>query len=140
MYNNHKYRLSYNLSQTFDKRGEARDIYHFKLETFDLNILDYLEEHSFMITTKNIPEVDDFQIFYKLEPGDMESWDALDILGEIYDASIADNSSEALESFVYDKLKYYEYGIHYLCDEITPILGVDDQTGVEEESNMEDVD
>lgn len=131
MSGNYRYRLTYNLSQTYDKRGEARDIYHFKFETFDLSTLEFLEEKSFMITSKSIPEVNDFLIFYRVEPGDMESWDALDILRAI---NAAAEDSEMLEELVYDKLMYYEYGIHTYYDDITEILGEP------LDNNMEQVD
>jgi hypothetical protein len=134
------YRLTYNLSSSFDKVGDARDIYHFKLETYDLSIPGYLPEKSFMITSKTIPDVDDYLIFYKIVPGDMdiESWQSLDVLRDIHKCA---NDSEELEELIYDKFNYYQYGVHIHFDNMTCIIGgATDDVPNDMENNMECVD
>jgi len=112
-------RLTYTLLQVFDKRGELTDKYVFKLERFDITKSEYLEEGIFMITSKLCPEVDDYEIFYKLLVGNMrlEQWDELLFMQQLKAATI----KGCLGEFINENLNYWEYGTHIVYDDLTDL-------------------
>jgi len=131
-------KLSYRLNNEHDIRGELMDKYYFSLEKYDPETFELIGESNFFIEAETDPNVDDYDIYYTLSPGNMtkDDWSMTELTRVINDAQ----SHKELELVIMENLNYWDYREHIVYDELPKKDSIDANSDDDESDNNDDDD